>query len=196
MTTSRPNRASAGSAGRGARGFSMVEMLVVVILLGVLVGVAAPRLAVIAGRGTEATAVRAGALLSDAARRDALTSQRLAVEFDAARGTLALLTIDPEDGVWREDPLAPRVEIGGATLREATADGVTLDGTNWRLELPRNTPRPAIRLVFTNSRGADAWTVDLASRASRATVRAGTAVGAGEGESVDLDEVARGEQPW
>lgn len=181
---------------RCAPGFSIVELLVVVVILGVLSAMMAPRLASISGRGTEVAAERAAGVLSAAARRNNLTTQRLALEFNGEREDLALLVFDPARGEWREDGLTGRVSLSGSLLREATSDGVRLEQGRWVLELPQSGPRPLIRMVFTDTRGRDPWLVVLAPRAARAEVRAGDGAGADADESVDLDALGRGEQPW
>ncbi|MFA6043993.1 MAG: type II secretion system protein, partial [Phycisphaerales bacterium] len=65
----------------------MVELIVVVVMLGVLAGLVGPRLLGWTHRHTEAAALKLADLLSAASRRDTLSSQRVAVDYDAKRGT-------------------------------------------------------------------------------------------------------------
>ncbi|PKP96301.1 MAG: hypothetical protein CVT74_17435, partial [Alphaproteobacteria bacterium HGW-Alphaproteobacteria-13] len=76
---------------RRQSGFTLVEMIVVIVLIGVIVSVIAPRFAGAARRRADDTARAAALLLSAAAYRDTVGSERLALEFDGSRRTLELL---------------------------------------------------------------------------------------------------------
>jgi len=183
----------------------MIEMVVVVIILGVLALAVVPRLISVRGREVQAAAERVAELLSTAARRDSLLSQRLAVEFDGDAGSLRLVTMTapgadvatlPE---WRSDPLVPGAELGDVKLVEATSDGSALDRKHWRVELPQNTVRPAIGLVLSDAAGVVFWRVDLPPRGTRAEVTSGKVLppGAAEGAGfLDLDALGQGESAW
>ncbi|MCC6951521.1 MAG: prepilin-type N-terminal cleavage/methylation domain-containing protein [Phycisphaerales bacterium] len=185
--------------------FSMVEMVVVVVILGVLAMAVVPRMISTRGREVQASALRLADLLTIAARRDSLLSQRIAVEFDARDGRLRLVTLvvpEPESGaaaVWKPDALAPAADIGNARVLEAWADGSSLDPRQWRVELPQNQMRPAIAMVLADAGGQNLWRVDLAPRATRAVVTAGQTPareGVEGSEFIDLDANGQGVTPW
>lgn len=185
--------------------FSMIEMVVVVVILGVLAMAVVPRMVSTRGREVQATAQRLADLLTIAARRDSLLSQRIAVEYDAREGQLRLMRLispEPESGaaaVWKADALAPAADIGSSRVVEAWMDGSSLDPKQWRVELPQNQMRPAISMVLADAGGQNLWRVDLAPRATRAVVTAGQQPvrGGVEGsEFVDLDASGQGVTPW
>jgi prepilin-type N-terminal cleavage/methylation domain-containing protein len=195
--------------GRAARvvGFTIIEVIVVVVILGVLAAVAVPRLMAIRGSEAQAAAERIADLLSIAARRDTLTSQRLAVEFDGDAGELRLLTMSsppdqaaaPSLQVWRVDRLAPVARLGDALLHEATAGSTTLDPRRWRVEFPQHTIRPALGLVVSDGEELAFRRIDLPSYGTRAVVTPGRTLSAGALEGagfVDLDAIGQGDAAW
>lgn len=185
----------------------MIEVIVVVVILGVLMLAVVPRLRSGRDREVEAAAERVADLLSAAARRDALTSQRLALEYDKKTGVIRLMTMgSAEDEVaapslhtWRQDPVTPTVSVGDVVLKEAQTDGVPLDPSSWRVEFPQNTLRPALTIILTDEQGDNPYRVDLPSRGTRAmttpglTLPPGSVEGAG---TIDLDQTGKGNVTW
>lgn len=176
----------------------------VVIILAVLAGAIGPRLAAMGGREVRASALEVGDLVSVAARRDALTSQRVALEFEGDRGRLVLLTMDGGSsadgsarppGEWREDTLIPAVTLGNARITDALTDGVALDPRGWRVEFPQGARRPALELILSDVKGKEHWRVELPSSAAHAAVSPGNALGMND-QSVDLDATGGGTTPW
>src|SRR5258706_8186962 len=107
----------------------MVELIVVVVILVILAAAVGPRLAAMGGREVRASAMEVGDLISVAARRDALTSQRVAIEFEGDKSRLVLMTMDvaPSQGgsplaEWREDKLIPPVLLGSTKITDASTD--------------------------------------------------------------------------
>ena len=72
----------------GARAFTIVEVLVVVVLLAAVAGLVAPRLTNNAARRVTAAAESTAEALSALARRDAMLSQPLALTYDQASNML------------------------------------------------------------------------------------------------------------
>jgi prepilin-type N-terminal cleavage/methylation domain-containing protein len=179
--------------------FTLIELIVVVVVLVVLAAAVAPRLAAMGGRETRASALAVGDVVSTAARRDALTSQRVAVSFDADRRRVALATLvadaDGAVGQWREDRLIPAVDLGDTRLVDALADGVPLDSRGWRVEFPQGGRRPMLQLVLGDPNGKEFWRVELPSTAAHATVAPGNALGMSD-QSIDLDAIGQGTTPW
>lgn len=175
----------------------MIELIVVVILLGVLVGLSTPRLLGWTRRETEAAGLRLGELLSAAARRDLLGSQRVEVDFDAGRGSARMQVLVVQDGqtFWRGETLVPEVALGGVTIASVTADGVTLDPSSWRVEFSGGRARPAIGVVLVGDKGKETYRVDLPARGTRAIVTAGDEPPEGIAPE-DLDAEGKGETAW
>jgi len=180
----------------------MVELIVVVIILAVLAAAMAPRLAVFGGRRVRASAEAAAELLSVAARRDALTSQRVALDFDAEAGWLRLLTYAaPAEGigrgVWQEDVLAPRVELGDTELVRVLADSVELTPRQWRIEFPQGGRRPEVFMVLADPARREFWQVGLPTGLATAAARPGQVPQPSEGGvAIDLDATGKEDEPW
>ncbi|NUQ67753.1 MAG: type II secretion system protein [Phycisphaerales bacterium] len=172
------------------RAFSMIEVLVVILILAILAGVMAPRLATFTALRVEPTARRAGDVLSIAGRRDRLSSQRVAVDY--ADGVLRMLVLLPAtDGrgsEWREDPLAPPVDLGPVMLVSARLDGVELDTDQWRVELAAAGRRPSLTLLLSGPGEHDPWTVELAPEGASAEVRRGWSGQGLSAGAVELEE--------
>lgn len=178
-----------------SRGFSIVEIIVVLVILSVLAAAVVPRLAAMSGRQARADAEAVAELLSIAARRDELTSQRVALDFDAERGSLRLLTRRADAADWRPDPLAPDAQLRGSFLESVESEGVDLDPDRWRIEFQQSGRRPPVTLVVTDDRKRDSWRVTLPVGASRAALAPAASRLAPDG-SIDLDAVGRSEEPW
>ena len=184
------------------RGFSLVELVTVVVILAVLAGLVTPRLISSDDRRARAEAESAADLLSAAARRDLFTSQRIAVEYDSRDGRLRVLTRRPLDAGsfgsaderWLEDPLAPSVQFQDLSIEEVMAAGARLDARRFRIEFPPAGTRPEVVLVLADSRGSK-WTARLGALHERAGITEGLGAAADTGW-VDLDATGRREDPW
>jgi type II secretory pathway pseudopilin PulG len=197
----RDNRVHGSHAPRyqACSGFSVIEVIVVVVLLTVIAGVMAPRLSAFMGRQVRADAQAAGDLLSVAARRDVLTSQQIAVEFDAKTSRLRLMTlrIDADGGgEWVEDSLAPPVRFNEAVLEAMSVDGVAMDPTAWRVEFPQGSRRPSLDLKLAAPKGSERWRVALPTGAAQAIVRSGEDPIAVVDGTIDLDDAGQGTSTW
>lgn len=195
----------------GRRGFTLIELVLVIVILAVLAGAIAPRVLSWNARGDETGVAAVAELLSVAARREMLTGQRLALDYDGEGGRLRLLTQRLSDGTggrpvapaWRDDPLAPAVQLDNIRVLSAAADGVELSSRRWRIEFIPATVRPSIVLLLGDESGASnragAWIVELPPAAARAMVTERHASGRAapvQGASIDLDALGAAEDPW
>lgn len=179
-------------------GFSIVELIVVIVILGIIGTLVAPRLSSLGGKQARADAQAVAELLSIAARRDELTSQAVAVDFDETRGSIRMLSFVSAGGQpeWRIDRLAAPASLKSTFVESIETDGNQLDARRWRLEFNENTRRPSVALVLKDSLHGDRWRIELPAGSSRAAVVPGDAPpGAADG-SIDLDASGRSEDAW
>ena len=176
------------------RGFSIVEVIVVLVLLGILAAAVAPRLATLTGRQTRADAQAVAELLSIAARRDSLTNQPVAIEYDAGQARLRMLTRRGVTAEWRSDPLAPDAELKASFVESAETDGMDLNPERFRVEFAGALRRPSLSIVLADQSKRESWRVSLAPGASRAVITPAS-VRITDG-SIDLDAAGKGEEPW
>ena len=186
------------------RAFTIVELIVIVVILGVLAGVTVPRLLDLSDRAVAGELRDVADLLSSAGAREALSSAPVAIEYRDQ--IFRLLTLRSPDeltpwsgyGQWVEDKLALPVRLDLLTLGTASAGGQMLDGEAWRVSFSTLEARPAIALGLADRQGR-AWAVWLASDADRAQI---ASLGGGvtaddlQPSPVDLDATGREEDPW
>jgi prepilin-type N-terminal cleavage/methylation domain-containing protein len=187
------------------RGFTLVELIAVVVILAVVAGALIPR--VVGGRSREAEQVvgRVAELLSAAARRDAMLPEPLVIDFEG--DTLRVLTLrepaqqgrtpDAAQRRWRPDPLIPQVGFDALRLEAAEVDGARQNAGRWRVELGRLERRPPIELTVADASTGRRWLVRLPAGAVSAEVLRPEQRGAGSGpRPIDLDQQGMGERPW
>lgn len=213
-TLSRPRR-------RVARAFTLIELIVVIVVLSVVAGIAAPRLLNSSSRRAQSEVRQIAELLSAAARRDGSgggLGEAQRVVFDADKGVLSLEVRraragEQDAGAWREDPLVAPVNLENVRLERAVVDGVNADERGWRLDLAPGRVRPTIELVFVADQAggkarrtgsaaparpaanAERWNVLLLSYAAGAEIAGVGGAGAAL-RSVDLDATGMGDKPW
>lgn len=190
--------------GARRRAFSLVEVIVVCVLLGILAAVAAPRFTNVSGRRAEASVREFAELVSSAAARDQLTGQAVALDYDAATRTLRLYVPAEEtgnnrslssDAGWRPDPLSRGVELDSATVISATQDFEELDVAKWRVEFPRTEPRPRLVITVQQDVGDRRWAIVLTPSGTRASM-VDPALAAQDTDSIDLDATGKKSSAW
>lgn len=188
-------------------GFTLIELIVVVVVLAVVAGLAAPRLTGNDRRRALSEVDAARDMLAVVARRDALGSHRMALVWDGAGRSLRLdaMRVGASDGrrrdaraVWRPDPLVPGVDLGAVSLVEARFDGAPADDRSWRVDFVPGVPRRHVELVLEQVSGGAArrWSVTLLPYASGPAVRGPGFPSAEAPRAVDLDALGRSDVPW
>ena len=192
-----------------------MEAIVVVVLLGVVAGLTAPRLVGSDSRRADTAASSVAGVLTVIAQRETLGTVRMALAYDPQERTLRLERLElPTDdegrilpitrrqtGEWREDPLAPEVSLGPVRIDEVRTDGVTVSDDEWRLEFVPGEARPLIEMdLVARIEGRErTWRVELLPYASEADKWSTTGGGRRDGErlrSVDLEELGLSDLPW
>lgn len=188
------------TAHHARRGFSLFEVIAVVIVLVVGAAVVVPRLTRPDAREAQREAVAARDLLSAAALRATLTSQPMSLQWTPPR--LSLQTPLPEDGeqsawtarlVWRDDPLIGAVELGRLEVVKAVASGIP-QPDSWRLELSGPEGVPSLEITLRDTSGRT-WVVALESGATVAEIIDGDSK-VGTPRMVDLDALGMRDAAW
>ncbi|MCC6660273.1 MAG: prepilin-type N-terminal cleavage/methylation domain-containing protein [Phycisphaerales bacterium] len=180
------------------RGFTLVELVLVVIVLAITAGMVLPRMVSPDRHRAEAAARALRDVVSAAARREALTSEPVALDFDSETGVLSVLTPVPRGAgdwsrsiVWRPDPMTPPAALAPLEVVKATADDVPLPAKRWRVVMQAADRRPALRLSLRSSSGT--WTIDLPSESAAASLAEGDTPPA---TSIDLDRSGLRDAAW
>src|SRR5262245_32959534 len=113
-----------------SRAFTMIELVVVIILIGVLGMVIAPRILDTGSRSVEIEARAVRTLLSAAAQRDALSNQSLAIVYDPEERSLTMF-IQRESqsdtagqvAQWEAAVLVQPVHIASSNIAGVAVDG-------------------------------------------------------------------------
>ena len=196
-------------------GFTLVEAIVVVILLGVVAGMTAPRLFRNELRRAEGAVESVAGVLGVVAQREAIGTVRMALVYDEARRSirlerLAMPTDDDgrmlelsrrDEGEWRSDPLAPLVPLGPVRIDALRVDGESLDEDEWRIEFTPGEARPLVEmdLIAIIDGRERTWGVELLPYAVEATITETTDDAGRTAEalrSIDLDGAGLSEVPW
>lgn len=192
------------SRARGA--FTLVEVLVVMVIIAILATLTVPRLVGAQGRQAEVEAQGVRSVLSQAAQRDAVSSEAMAVSYDAEKRELSIESLADVDGerAWRPMPMIRPVRFASIELASASADGQEQPpDTSFRVQLAGAKPRPAVSLMLRTTANLPgtprAWQIDLLPGQTVATIRAvptGAPLAAPSTTTIDLDVEGQRTQPW
>jgi prepilin-type N-terminal cleavage/methylation domain-containing protein len=135
------------------RGFTLLEMIVVVIVLSVLASMAIPRLSGTRFREYELKVEQTADLMVMFAHRLATSTKATGLQYDAPNRKLFLLTlqkdIDSKESYWIDDPLSPPVSFPIWMEEDAITiltDGDFADTSQWPLTTMPGQNRPIIEI--------------------------------------------------
>lgn len=186
----------------------MIEVVVAVVILAVTAAVIVPRLMASNDRKARGEADGAAALVTQAARRQMLTSSRVAIEYNADQGGLSVVTLKPADTadfdarerLWVQDPLMPRAPLDTLEVISATssASAAPLDSRKFHVDLTDQNGRVALAIVLRDRVSGGEWTIRLPITADRAVVITGSDTRdlKSDQDTIDLDDVGKRDSPW
>ncbi|MCA9293014.1 MAG: type II secretion system protein [Phycisphaerales bacterium] len=201
-------------AARAHPGFTLIELLVTLIIIGVLAGLAAPRLLSTEERRAETTVRAAAALMTSAAQRSVMGREPVALVYGHEAGELRLEVLRPPRALgterdpkpqWGSDPFLPAIRLETMRIAGMSVDGRDARPGDFRIEITPGTLRPTLAMMLRrynataqrfDERGR-AWLIELPSYASTARVvglRSSDDVEAPQ--PIDLDQVGQEDSPW
>ena len=176
------------------RAFTLVELLVTLVIVGLILGLTVPRVATLTGRRVSAEAQAVADLLSLAAGRVSVGSQPLRLRAEAGRVEVERRELErsgsSEFWVWRRDPFMPPVTLERGVVSGVYVNGRPATGRPWLVELGQNR---GVEVVI--GEGGSTVGVTLMAGALRAVVVEGQRLIEPPGR-VDLDANGLGSSPW
>jgi len=194
-----------GGTGTGA--FTMIEMIVVVLLIGIVGAIVVPRLVGSSSRRADQECEDVRRLISVAASRSALSGQTVLVRYDGADGVMEALPqveIETSEGTrseWKRDLMMPSVRLDALRFRRGTADAQALGSSGWSVMFTGGEPRPQLWLAFApvNAEESAGWQVEILPEETGASRRRMNQMSRASGSGlyrVDLDAAGQGERAW
>lgn len=205
------SRAAAMRSMAGVRsgGFTLIEAVVVIIVLGVLAGLVVPRMLSTGPRQAKNEARAVQRLLTCAAEKTALLGEPVAVEYSGTpEATLTLYTqrvrtlASGQVGVpeWRADTLVDPVTLTALQLKSARADGVALASARWRVVFRPGQTRPDLAITLAPKGDAEQESVSIVLDAHAPSARSSDGTSASKAPAVartrDLDDLGQGTKTW
>lgn len=179
--------------------FTLIELIVCIVLLAVLAGAVAPRFLSLGARRAESEVQAVASLVSAAAMRVELTSQPIALTFDAETSRLSMLSVQATSadslGLWKQDPIVAPVSLADATIISIQSGVRTLDPRDWRVEFPQIEPREKLTLELADAKNEKHWVLILSPTATAAALYPGTERDLPSDET-DLDQIGKEEDTW
>lgn len=191
-------------------GFTMVELIVSIVVIGVLAAVVTPRLLITDERRARTEARDVAAMLSLIAQRTEMGGHHMALTYERERGALRLEALrtrgertnfrERAAREWGRDLLAPDVVLEIVRIEEARFDGRPADDRDeWRAEFAPSVPRPHVELVLSvGDTRAARWVVELLPYSMESRLLDAQSMAAREGglRAVDLDAMGMSEVAW
>lgn len=195
------DRASIKSSRTHTRGFTLIEVVIVIMIIALFAGLIIPRLSGVSQRAEKLTVDRVEDLLAAFSYRDSLASGSTAIEYSSIDHSLVLLTlwVDPDapddPATWSRDILVPVVRLPESLGMRVYEEGELLPDGDWSIITRIDGTRPKIEIqLFGTATDAtvmlDPWAQGpyvVDELAEQKTVLS---------DAIDLDAVGQDKEPW
>jgi prepilin-type N-terminal cleavage/methylation domain-containing protein len=186
-------------AARALPAFTLIELVVVIVLLAIFAAAVAPRFLSLGSRRAESEVQAVASLISAAAMRDVLTSQPIALSFDAETARLSMLCVQAASadavGLWKQDPIVAPITLSEARIVSIQSGVRTLDPREWRIEFPQIEPREKLTIELADAKDESRWVLILSPTATAAALFPGSEKDLPSDET-DLDQIGKEEDSW
>lgn len=183
------------------KGFTLLELVIVVSLLAMIAAMVVPRVAGIGRREADVAAERLAEVLSMFAFRDIAGAQQTSIWMHPDTGCIELWNLErdpsrPADPPrWVPDRFVTPVRIpAGVELTEVIADGQRMVGDEWRVLSAPGGSRPRIEMRL-SAEGREIQLLLEPSATMPVRMDDGKVVDGGR-VAVDLDERGMDREPW
>ncbi len=171
--------------------FSLVEVIVVVVILGIAAAVVVPRMTSATRSSPARLAERVAEVMGTAATRNRFSAVEVSIVHDTERRQLRLEERAASSAEWVPSRITPPLDVSAAAALSAAAGVIDLGTGSWRLEFPRSGPRPAYAVSVRAPDGRE-YPIVLAPTATVALSGDEAQLNA----PIDLDAVGRGRDAW
>lgn len=187
------------------RGFTLVELIVVTVILVVLASAIVPRFAGKIDRETEQAAKSLRDMLSTLATRQQLGGLPVELEYDGKTIRLLSLRVDgtftdfDARRTWQEDPLSSPLTLDGQELVAVGVGPQALDAHSFRVDFRPGEMRPAVFVMLASKEAETAWRIELEPGSTAAQLRETTRSDIGPvlvRGATDLDAAGMSEVAW
>lgn len=183
-----------------ARGFTLLEVIVVTVVLAILATLIVPRMTGNQQREFRATVDKVGDLLTMYGQRQNLGQKIVGIRHDPRENSVLLIELD-DDGSgfanWRVDPYVKPVRLPtfmSATDIEFYRDGEAFDCVSWPLTSEPGQERPSIEIYLRNE--ADMASLMLSPHGVSPIIVNGPNSSGISRRPIDLDAEGRSREQW
>lgn len=186
-----------------ARGFTMIEMIVVVVVLALLASMVAPRLVGSARRQAVLAAEEVAELLTLFAHRESMGESKIAVGYDPNAGVIMLLSLvgdiaEPDNPPrWEIDRFVSPVRLpDNMVVAMVRQDGLIVPTADWMVPVVPGRGRPSIEVLLISGDADLEVTVFLAAHSVNARLVYRGQMDTAARVPIDLDLAGRDREVW
>jgi len=191
---------------RERRGFTLIEVIVVLVIIGVMASAIVPRFAYTTRRSFDHTVEQLADLMTMFAQRDQMSTGPVGIFHDTEANWITLVRLveeepgNPRSATWQIDRHVRPVKLPEFIPPDgvsASENGEPVDFTQWPLMSVPGEIRPTITLTVSNDAGDQSATLLLSAYAVGPRVLGERDDGLiDQRQAIDLDATGQANQDW